>query len=78
LRAFIRFLEAKSYQETAMLKAHSRYRKMDENRCAICAGKFGLIRYYSWNTGLCSKRCRDRYRARQEGHLRWLWRAEAV
>jgi len=61
-----------------MLKAHPRYRKMNENRCAICAGKFGLIRYYSWNTGLCSKRCRDRHRARQEGHLKWLWRAEAV
>jgi hypothetical protein len=78
MRAFIRFDGAKSDQETAMLKAPHFYRQMDENRCAICAGKFGLIRYYTWNTGLCSKRCRDRFRARQEGHLRWLWRAEAV
>jgi hypothetical protein len=61
-----------------MLKAHHHFGKTNENRCVICEGKFGLIRYYTWRTGLCSKRCRDRYRARQEGHLKWLWRAEAV
>jgi hypothetical protein len=26
-------------------------------RCAICEGKFGLVRYYSWRTALCSKQC---------------------
>jgi hypothetical protein len=41
-------------------------------RCAICDGKFGLIRYYSWRTALCSKKCADRFKARQEGDRRWL------
>ena len=27
-------------------------------RCAICEGKFGLIRHYSWRTALCSKEVR--------------------
>ena len=26
-------------------------------RCAVCDGKFGLVRYYSWRTALCSKKC---------------------
>jgi hypothetical protein len=26
-------------------------------RCAVCDGPFGLIRYYSWRTPLCSKKC---------------------
>jgi hypothetical protein len=34
-------------------------------RCAICDGKFGLIRYHSWRTALCSKQCADRFIARQ-------------
>jgi hypothetical protein len=41
-------------------------------RCAICDGKFGLIRHYSWRTALCSKRCADRFKTRQEGDRRWL------
>jgi hypothetical protein len=41
-------------------------------RCAICDGKFGLIRYYSWRTALCSKRCADRFKTRQENDRRWL------
>jgi hypothetical protein len=41
-------------------------------RCAICDGKFGLIRYYSWRTALCSKRCADRFKTRQDGDRRWL------
>ena len=24
-------------------------------RCAVCDGKFGLVRHYSWRTPLCSK-----------------------
>jgi hypothetical protein len=27
-------------------------------RCAVCDGKFGLVRHYSWRTPLCSKKCR--------------------
>lgn len=41
-------------------------------RCAICAGKFGLIRYYCWRTALCSKKCVDRFKARREADHRWL------
>ena len=40
--------------------------------CAICGGKFGLIRYYCWQTALCSKRCIDRFRARREADHEWL------
>ena len=35
-------------------------------RCALCDGKFGLIRYHSWRTALCSKKCVARFKARQE------------
>jgi hypothetical protein len=41
-------------------------------RCAVCDGKFGLIRHYSWRTVLCSKRCVGRFNARQEDDRRWL------
>lgn len=26
-------------------------------RCAVCGGRFGLIRHHSWRTSVCSKRC---------------------
>ena len=41
-------------------------------RCAVCDGKFGLIRYYSWRTPLCSSRCIDRLRARRASDRSWL------
>jgi hypothetical protein len=41
-------------------------------RCAVCAGKFGLVRYYSWRTPLCSKNCVDRFRARRESDRNWV------
>ena len=41
-------------------------------RCAICDGKFGLVRYYSWRTALCSRKCADRLKARREDDRRWL------
>ena len=41
-------------------------------RCALCDRKFGLVRYYSRRTALCSKKCIDRFKTRQEGDLRWL------
>jgi hypothetical protein len=47
-------------------------------RCAVCDGKFGLIRHYSWRTALCSKKCADRLKARQEGDRRWLRRPQAA
>jgi hypothetical protein len=44
-------------------------------RCAICNRNFSLIRHYSWRTALCSKKCVDRFKARQGGDRRWMhWR----
>lgn len=45
------------------------------NGCAVCGGKFGLIRYYSWRTALCSRKCVDRFRTRRERDRQWLFRA---
>jgi hypothetical protein len=47
-------------------------------RCAICDGKFGLVRYYSWRTALCSKKCSDRFKTRREDDRRFLPRIEAA
>ena len=41
-------------------------------RCAVCEGKFGLVRHYSWRTPLCSKKCVDCFRARRESDRNWL------
>ena len=41
-------------------------------RCVICDGGFGLIRYYTWRTPLCSKKCVDRFRARQRSNRNWI------
>jgi hypothetical protein len=41
-------------------------------RCAVCDGKFGLIRHYSWRTPLCSRKCVDRFRVRRENDRIWL------
>ncbi|MBW5437372.1 hypothetical protein BST63_17155 [Bradyrhizobium canariense] len=46
--------------------------------CAVCSGKFGLIRYYSWRAPLCSRKCLDRFRARRERDRRWLFRSQAA
>jgi hypothetical protein len=47
-------------------------------RCAICGGKFGLIRHHSFQAAFCSKKCADRFKARQEGDRRWLRRLHAA
>ena len=41
-------------------------------RCAVCDGKFGLVRHYSWRTSLCSKDCVDRFRTRCKGDRNWM------
>ena len=41
-------------------------------RCAVCNGKFGLVRYYSRRTPLCTKKCVDRFRARLASDRNWL------
>jgi hypothetical protein len=47
-------------------------------RCAICDGRFGLIRRYSCQTALCSKKCADRFMCRKEDDRRWLRRLPAA
>ena len=47
-------------------------------RCAICDGKFGLVRHYSWRTALCSRKCVDRFKVRQAGDRNWLRRLHAA
>lgn len=43
-------------------------------RCAVCDGKFGLVRYYSWRKPLCSKKCVERFTARRQGDHDWVGR----
>ena len=53
-------------------------RRPESKSCALCAGKFGLIRYYSWRTPLCSRKCLDRFRARRERDRRWLFQCQVA
>lgn len=41
-------------------------------RCAVCDGKFGLVRHTSRRTALCSRKCVDRFRARRASDCNWL------
>jgi hypothetical protein len=43
-----------------------------EKCCAICDGKFGLVRHYTWRTALCSKKCLYLFKGRQDSDRRWL------
>ena len=47
-------------------------------RCALCDGRFGLIRYYRFRTALCSRKCVEHFKARREGDCHWLWRFQAA
>src|ERR1700754_1755145 len=50
-------------------------------RCAVCDGKFGLIRYYSCLTPLCSRRCVDRFRthrAADRNSLLLIWQQSGL
>ena len=47
-------------------------------RCAVCDGKFGLVRHYSWRTALCSRKCVDRFKARRESDRYWVGRLQIV
>jgi hypothetical protein len=41
-------------------------------RCAVCEGKFGLVRHYSWRTPLCSSKCVDRFETRRQSDHNWM------
>lgn len=40
--------------------------------CAVCGGRFGLIRYYYWRTAFCSKKCVECFKTRREADHKWL------
>jgi hypothetical protein len=54
--------------------SNQRVRNSTVKRCAICDGKFGLVRYHVYQTALCSNRCVDRFRIRRESDGKWLLR----
>jgi len=41
-------------------------------RCAVCDGKFGLVRHYSWRKPLCSRKCLDLFKARRQSDRNWM------
>jgi hypothetical protein len=48
--------------------------EMEMNRCSVCGGKFGLVRYYTWRgPGFCSQGCLSRFRTREVNGLKWLF-----
>jgi hypothetical protein len=71
-------LPTQAPQEAKMRNSPQYPSNVAAKRCAICDGKFGLIRYYSWRTALCSKKCADRFKARWEDDRRWLRRLRAA
>lgn len=54
---------------TCLLESHRSDKAM---RCAVCEGKFGLVRQYSWRTPLCSRKCVDRFKARRQCDYNWM------
>ena len=71
-------LPTRSQQERKMHNSPQCPRHGTMKRCAICGGKFGLIRYYSWRAALCSKKCVNQFRARREHGRTWLFRFQAA
>jgi hypothetical protein len=61
-----------------MLDSFENLQHAKAKRCAVCEGQFGLIRYYSWRTQLCSKKCLGRLKARRETDQKWLGRFRAA
>jgi hypothetical protein len=55
-----------------MPNCSERLRHGRATRCAVCAGRFGLVRYYSWRVPLCSKNCVNRFRSRRASDLNWV------
>lgn len=43
-------------------------------RCAVCDGRFGLVRYYAWRKPLCSKKCVERFATRRRDDRDWFGR----
>src|SRR5262249_21177235 len=61
-----------SQKEKTMSHRFEGYRSDKTARCAVCDGKFGLIRHYSWGTQLCSRKCVDCFRAQRQSYGNWM------
>ncbi len=67
---------AKCDGEQAMLTNHYPREVHRRRKCATV--HIGLIRHYACHTALCSRKCADRFKARQVGDRRWLLRLRAA
>jgi hypothetical protein len=38
--------------------------KLENNRCANCGGKFGLVSHHHWGLRFCHKACKDNFLAK--------------
>jgi hypothetical protein len=65
-------------EETEMFNNSQNASHGAPRRCAVCDGPFGLIRYYSWRTPLCSKKCVEQLKARREEGRKWLRRFQTA
>jgi len=61
--------EQKEKTMSYRLESHGSDKAM---RCAVCEGKFGLVRHYSWRKPLCSRKCVDRFKARRQSDHNWM------
>ena len=57
-----------------MIDQNQRVHDSSTKRCAVCDGRFGLIRYHVSRTALCSNKCVERFKARRENDRNWLLR----
>jgi hypothetical protein len=56
-------------EKTIPYRSHGSDKAM---RCAVCEGKFGLVRHYSWRTQLCSRKYADHFKARRQSNHNWM------
>lgn len=61
-----------------MTESAQQLRGGPSNHCAVCGGKFGLVRHYSWRTAFCSQRCKHHFKSRRDGNRKWLLRFYAT
>jgi len=52
-------------QEMKMFDRPRQVRNYPTKLCAVCGGRFGLIRRYVCRTALCSNKCVNRFKARR-------------
>jgi hypothetical protein len=73
--ATVTMLQNDDPKETPMMiNQDQRVQNSSTKRCAICDGRFGLIRYHVSRTALCSNKCVDRFKERRDNDRNWLLR----